>query len=112
MTDGNLSTTTADDGIRLAYTMQGRGNPVVIAPAMSWIGADIAALAEHCTLVCYDIRSQGRSDRARDDQIGFERDVADLAHRAAQALPRRAVGVRRRDEAECEECAHFCARVC
>lgn len=80
MTDGAAEPeyVTTDDGLRLALRRHGDAGPIVIVPSLSWLGADLRPLAEHVQLVCYDHRGQGRSDRATDRQIGFERDVADL----------------------------------
>lgn len=77
------------DGLRLAMRSQGSGGALIVAPAMSWMADDLTELATAHTLVSYDVRGQGRSDRATDQQIGFERDVDDLD------TIRRAVGAER-----------------
>lgn len=73
-----LKYATADDGVRLAYRVVGDAPTVVLVPAASWIGADLEPLAKQHTCVFYDVRGQGLSDAVSNDQIGFERDVADL----------------------------------
>ncbi len=68
----------ADDGVRLAYRRYGSGPVRVIAPALSWMAADLELLAEAAGTVFYDVRGQGSSAAVADDQVGLQRDVADL----------------------------------
>ena len=77
----------SSDGVRLAYAVTGQG-PVVVKAA-TWLNhlehdwnspvwrSLLATLATHFTLVRYDERGCGLSDRDVDD-LGFERWVADL----------------------------------
>ena len=66
------------DGLRLAYRVVGNGTPQVLAPAMGWIGEDLAPLADERTMIFFDIPGNGPSDQATDEQVGYERDVHDL----------------------------------
>lgn len=71
--------TAGADGVRLAYTVSGRGHPLVRLPTwISHVEDDtqspvmrhlVAEIASQCTLVSYDCRGVGLS----------ERDVADMS---------------------------------
>ncbi|MEM7205744.1 MAG: alpha/beta hydrolase [Planctomycetota bacterium] len=69
----------APDGTRLAVRELGSDGPLVIAPALSWLGEDLTPLAQGRRLRCYDVRGQGLSDAVPDTAIGLARDIADLA---------------------------------
>ena len=59
------------DGVRIFYEVHGHGEPtVVLLPTWSIIHsrhwkAQVADLARHCRVVCFDGRGNGRSDRPR-----------------------------------------------
>ena len=52
------------DGVRLFYRKIGSGPEVVIPNGLSFIG-DFTCLAEHLTLITYDLRNRGFSDHSR-----------------------------------------------
>lgn len=67
------------DGIRLYYRKEGTSPQVVVLPGRLFAFEDFRWLAEHFTLISYDMRNRGRSDVVADDaKIGFEEEVADL----------------------------------
>jgi proline iminopeptidase len=90
-TPPELQRAETDDGVGLAWRAASppSGATPVVAPAMSWLADDLRPLTEHLPLVFYDTRGQGSSDRVRDDQLGLERDVADVE------CVRRALGAER-----------------
>lgn len=70
---------TAPDGVRLYYEKTGTGAPVLIVPARLFVLPGFAPLAGGRTLVAYDMRNRGRSDRVEDAaRITIQNDVADL----------------------------------
>lgn len=70
---------TADDGAKLYYRIIGAGSPVVIVPGALFLEKDFARLARGRTLVVYDMRNRGRSERIDDStRISIEQDVRDL----------------------------------
>lgn len=80
----------SETGIRLGYRIRGEGDSILLSPAESWLGEDLAPLATGRTLVTYDLRGRGASSAIHDEsRLGLERDVADLeALRAALGLER------------------------
>ena len=70
---------TAPDGARLFYQRTGTGPQVVIVPARLYLFEDFARLAAGRTLVAYDMRNRGRSDRVEDAaRLTIQNDVQDL----------------------------------
>jgi proline iminopeptidase len=70
---------TTEDGVRLYYHVVGSGSPVVIVPGGLFLERDFAQLAHGRTLVFYDMRNRGRSDRVKDStRISIGHDVRDL----------------------------------
>lgn len=67
----------AADGARLHYRKIGEGQTVVILPFASLMFDSFKPLANGATLIAYDMRSRGRSDRA-DDKLSIMQDVEDL----------------------------------
>ncbi len=77
----------AGDGQRIAFSVQGKGPPAVVAPfCVSHLERDLEEpalralyerLAEHCTLVRYDHTGVGLSDRAR-TSFSLERELSEL----------------------------------
>lgn len=60
---------TASDGLRLYYTDQGAGTPVLCLPGLTRNGADFSFLAPHLAgyrMICLDFRGRGRSQYAED----------------------------------------------
>src|ERR1700687_5094654 len=54
------------DGIRLYYAKVGRGSNTVIMPGRLFAFRDFQSLAKGRTLIFYDMRNRGRSDRGGD----------------------------------------------
>jgi class 3 adenylate cyclase len=89
---------TAPDGARLAYATSGEGYPIV--KAANWLnhlefdwqsppfGHFLRGLSEHSTLIRYDERGTGLSDREVDD-MSFESWVSDLETVVEAAGPER-----------------------
>jgi pimeloyl-ACP methyl ester carboxylesterase len=78
LTEGYLST---PDGIRLFFQKIGTGLDVVIVPNATYMFDDFSHLAEHRTIVFYDLRNRGRSDAVTDEaklKRGIHNDVDDL----------------------------------
>jgi pimeloyl-ACP methyl ester carboxylesterase len=70
---------TSDDGVRLYYHVVGSGSPVVLVPGGLFLERDFAQLARGRTMVFYDMRSRGRSDRVTDSaRISLQHDIRDL----------------------------------
>lgn len=69
---------TTPDGVKLHYSKIGSGSPVVIAPAELYLFDDLKQLADQVTLISYDMRNRGRSERISLDRVSIENDVADL----------------------------------
>ena len=77
--DSAIPAVVTPDGVHLHHHTVGEGPSVLVVPSASWLGADIVALAEHRTLVTYDLRGRGRSSAIHDEsRLGLEKDVADL----------------------------------
>jgi pimeloyl-ACP methyl ester carboxylesterase len=70
---------TADDGIRLYYSVEGEGPQTVIVPAALYLQRDLRELAKGRRIVFYDMRGRGRSDRVDDTtHITIQWDVRDM----------------------------------
>ena len=72
---------TTDDGVRLFFQTQGNGARTVIVPNAILLFAAFRILADDCTLISYDMRNRGRSDRISDSsrlKRGIHHDVEDL----------------------------------
>lgn len=70
---------TAPDGTRLFYQKTGTGPQVLIVPGRLFVLPDFTRLAKDRTLVAYDMRNRGRSDKVEDAaRITIQNDVADL----------------------------------
>jgi len=83
---------TTADGARLFYRKVGSGANVVIAPADLFLYPALRDLASNRTVVFYDMRNRGRSNRVSDRQDNsIQRDVADLEELRAE------LGVKRFD---------------
>jgi pimeloyl-ACP methyl ester carboxylesterase len=66
------------DGIRLYYEKAGNG-PVIIAPGRLFLFDALLPLADHYTVISYDMRARGRSDAVRDStRQTIDDDVRDL----------------------------------
>ena len=85
--DQTIRFVTADDGVRLAYASSGQGTPLVkTANWLNHLEYDFQSpvwrhwfttLSQHHTLVRYDVRGTGLSDRV-DSHLTFDRFVRDL----------------------------------
>jgi len=78
LTEGYLTTT---DGIRVFFQKAGTGPDAVIVPNAAYMFDDFKHLAEHRTVIFYDLRNRGRSDAITDASKlkgGVHNDVADL----------------------------------
>ena len=70
---------TAPDGARLFYQKTGTGPRTLIVPGRLFVFEDFKRLAEGRTLVAYDMRNRGRSDRVEDTtRLTIQKDVEDL----------------------------------
>jgi proline iminopeptidase len=68
------------EGHHLYYRVDGVGPNVVVLPLACWLADDIAGLSASWTLVTFDPRGRGRSDRLRErDRVDLGTEVADLA---------------------------------
>jgi len=73
---GTLTTT---DGMAIHFRERGRGKRVLVVPSLSWLGADMDALAPEHRVVFYDIRGRGRSSAIlREEHLGMHKDLDDL----------------------------------
>lgn len=69
----------ADDSAHLYYHVVGQGQPVLIVPGALFLARDFARLSRRGTVVFYDMRNRGRSDRVADSgKISIQDDVRDL----------------------------------
>lgn len=67
------------DGVQLFYQKVGDGSQVVVIPAGLFVFDDFKHLADGRTLIFYDMRNRGRSDRVEDgDRITIQADVQDM----------------------------------
>jgi len=70
---------TSKDGIRLYYAKVGGGQNTVIMPGRLFAFHDFQSLAKWRTLIFYDMRNRGRSDRVMDtSKISLQHDADDL----------------------------------
>ena len=70
---------TATDGTRLYYEKLGTGSKVIILPLRSFTFRDFSRLADKYTVIAYDNRNRGRSDRITDPtRISLHHDVEDI----------------------------------
>lgn len=71
---------TTDDGVRLRYKVLGSGpEAVVVANTGAWLEGDFAPLANGRTVVFFDARNRGGSDRVEDPtRIGLNREAQDI----------------------------------
>jgi proline iminopeptidase len=69
-----------DDGVRLRYRMIGSGaHAVIVANTAAWLEDELATLAGNRTLVFFDARNRGGSDRVTDPQhLGMVREARDI----------------------------------
>jgi pimeloyl-ACP methyl ester carboxylesterase len=78
LTEGYLTRT---DGIRLFFQKVGTGPDTVIIPNAAYMFDDFNRLADHRTVIFYDLRNRGRSDAITDASKlkgGVHNDVANL----------------------------------
>jgi proline iminopeptidase len=75
--DGHVVT---DDGVRLRYRMIGNGSgAVIVANTAAWLEDELATLARDRTLIFFDARNRGGSDRVTDPQrLGMDREARDI----------------------------------
>lgn len=72
---------TTDDGVRLFFQTLGNGPQTVVVPNGICLLDDFKPLADHRTLIFYDLRNRGRSDAVSDGSRlarGIHADVDDL----------------------------------
>jgi len=69
---------TTPDGVRLHYAKTGRGSTVIVIPGKVLLFDDFKHLAGQATIVAYDLRNRGRSDRIALEKVSIENDVRDL----------------------------------
>ena len=78
-TDGGYVTT--EDGIRLFFEKLGNSPNVVIVPNAVHMFDSFKHLAEHCTVIFFDLRNRGKSDSVSDGSKltrGIHHDVDDI----------------------------------
>jgi proline iminopeptidase len=69
----------SDDGLEIFYQKIGRGPQAVILPGGLFLFDDFRSLASGRTLIFYDMRNRGRSQRVEDPAaVTIENDVRDL----------------------------------
>ncbi len=66
------------DGVRLHYSKIGTGPTVVIIPGELFLFDDFKQLGDQATIIAYDMRNRGRSDRTPLDKVSIQGDVRDL----------------------------------
>jgi pimeloyl-ACP methyl ester carboxylesterase/ketosteroid isomerase-like protein len=66
------------DGVRLHYSKSGSGRTVLIVPGEMFLFDDFKQLANQATVIAYDMRNRGRSDRTSLDKVSIQADVRDL----------------------------------
>jgi len=70
---------TVETGVRLHYQKLGSGKQVVVSPMGSWLAGPLAPLARaNRTLILYDTRGRGRSDRVDPSKVSFANELSDL----------------------------------
>jgi proline iminopeptidase len=70
---------TTPDGAKLYYQKVGSGKPAVVVPLHLFLYDDFKPIAEHRTVVFYDVRDRGRSSHVDDlSTITLPQDVKDL----------------------------------
>ena len=70
---------TADDGLKLHYRKVGRAPLTIIMPLGFIVFDDFKTLADIATLITYDMRNRGRSDRVeKSETLTIHQDVKDL----------------------------------
>lgn len=70
---------TVDPGTRIFYEKVGRDGPATVIPLHLFLFDDFRHLAKNRTLIFYDVRNRGRSDRVEDkSKITIQEDVEDL----------------------------------
>ena len=77
----NDSFVTTQDGIRLFAHVVGNGADTVVVANGFYLVDDLAKLAEHRTVIFYDLRNRGRSEATSDPPAlarGIQQDVDDL----------------------------------
>jgi len=75
-TTGSFS---SDDGMRIHYEERGDSERTLVVPSLSWLGADMQALAPDQRVVFYDIRGRGRSSAILEERhLGMDLDLRDL----------------------------------
>jgi proline iminopeptidase len=77
MREGHIVT---DDGVRLRYRVIGNGaDAVIVANTAAWLEDELATLAGNRTLVFFDARNRGGSDRVTDPlRLGMDREARDI----------------------------------
>jgi pimeloyl-ACP methyl ester carboxylesterase/ketosteroid isomerase-like protein len=68
----------ADDGVRLHYRKLGEGPVTVIVPLEFIMFDEVRQFADIATVITYDLRNRGRSDRADLATVSIQQDVKDL----------------------------------
>lgn len=70
---------TSDDGVRLFYQKAGTGAKTIILPGRLFTFKDFRQLADEFTLISYDMRGRGRSDKVADgERLTIHYDLKDL----------------------------------
>jgi pimeloyl-ACP methyl ester carboxylesterase/ketosteroid isomerase-like protein len=64
------------DGLKLHYRKLGHGGPTVIVPLEYHVWDEMSKLADHATVISYDLRARGRSSKT--EAISIQNDVTDL----------------------------------
>jgi proline iminopeptidase len=69
-----------DDGVGLRYRMIGEGGEaVIVANTAAWLEEEFGVLARDRTVIFFDARNRGGSDRVTDPQrVGMDREVRDI----------------------------------
>lgn len=69
----------AEDGTKLYWRRLGEGPATLVVPNATWLEKALEPLARGRTLLLYDLRSRGRSERPADsDHLGLDWDVRDV----------------------------------
>src|SRR5438067_12110208 len=67
---------TTPDGVKLHYRKTGHGPTTIVVPLEHLLWDEMSKLADHATVIGYDMRSRGRSSRT--EAISIQNDAADL----------------------------------